>query len=340
MEILVAIGAIATVATILILTLNPSEILRRSRDSQRLSDMDVIGKSLSLYTLERSSAGSLNTVYISIPDSLSTCANLTLPPLDLPWSYRCATSANYTNVDGSGWIPIDLTSLSFRSPISHFPVDPVNSDADGLFYSYVVGSWKISARLEALKNVEVMKSDGGIDETRFEKGTNLSMGPVVSGTPPPTVTAISPSSGQNDASVSVSFVAGTNFESGAAVRLVRSGESNINCSGFGFTSPTQLSSGTCPITGAAAGAWDVVVVNPNLQSGALSAGFTVIGVQNIAFDTSASGANAEGGSCAGSLAWDHGSICVRVPSGVLSGSQPSIVTSDSRASNANNFTVP
>ncbi|MEK7195805.1 MAG: glycine-rich domain-containing protein, partial [Patescibacteria group bacterium] len=93
----------------------------------------------------------------------------------------------------------------------------------------------------------------------------------------PTTTAINPTSGINNAPVSIISVSGTNFISGATVSLLKSGQTTINCTGFIFTNSTTLSNGTCPITGAANGAWDVRVTNPDTQTGTFSGGF-IIGV--------------------------------------------------------------
>jgi C1A family cysteine protease len=94
--------------------------------------------------------------------------------------------------------------------------------------------------------------------------------------PAPTVTSITPSSGVNTGTVSITNLAGTNFQSGATAKLARSGQTDIP-----GTSLTVVNSNTITcdfdLTGAATGAWDVVVTNPDSQSGTLSNGFTVYG---------------------------------------------------------------
>ena len=89
------------------------------------------------------------------------------------------------------------------------------------------------------------------------------------------VTAINPASGVNTTSTSITSVTGTNFVSGATVKFTKSGQSDISCTGFSFTSSSTLSSGSCPITSVATGAWNVVVTNPDTQTGILTNGFTV-----------------------------------------------------------------
>ncbi len=115
--------------------------------------------------------------------------------------------------------------------------------------------------------------------------SNHSPGPVAMGiledvgwtiegpTPPPSVTSITPNSGQNTGSVSVS-IAGSDFQDGATVKLTKSGESDIQGTDVVVASGTQI---TCSfdLTGAATGAWNVVVTNPDDQSATLTNGFTV-----------------------------------------------------------------
>ncbi len=92
--------------------------------------------------------------------------------------------------------------------------------------------------------------------------------------PPPTVTSITPNSGANDGTVSITNLAGTNFASGAAAKLAKAGETDITATSVTVVSSTQI---TCSfdLTGAAAGTWDVTVTNSDTQSGTLTNGFTV-----------------------------------------------------------------
>ena len=56
----------------------------------------------------------------------------------------------------------------------------------------------------------------------------------------PTVTGITPNSGMSAGSVSITNLAGTNFTSGAAVRLTRGGSANISATGVTVNSPTGI----------------------------------------------------------------------------------------------------
>lgn len=90
----------------------------------------------------------------------------------------------------------------------------------------------------------------------------------------PTVSAIIPGSGLNTGIVNITDLAGTNFVSGATIRLLKSGQPDIGGISVVFISSTRL---TCvfDLTGAAVGTWNVVVTNPYGASGILPNGFTV-----------------------------------------------------------------
>lgn len=90
----------------------------------------------------------------------------------------------------------------------------------------------------------------------------------------PTVTSITPNSGNYTETVHITNLAGTNFRSGATVKLTKSGESDIDATGVNVESATRISC-DFDLNGAAAGKWNVVVTNTDAQSGTLYNGFTV-----------------------------------------------------------------
>jgi len=156
-ELLVVIAILAVLAVAVTLILNPAELIRQGRDSTRLSDLATINKALGLYQTDQAGTGSFGTstmVYISLPDTTSTCANHTsnLPSLPPGWSYHCVQNSSSSRVDGTGWIPVDLTGMSFSSPLSRYPLDPVNSTDSGNYYAYVPGgSWHLEAPMESTR---------------------------------------------------------------------------------------------------------------------------------------------------------------------------------------------
>jgi hypothetical protein len=90
----------------------------------------------------------------------------------------------------------------------------------------------------------------------------------------PIVTSITPNNGQQGTVVHITNLAGSNFQSGATVKLIKTGETDINATNVVVVSASQI---TCDfdLSGASTGQWDVVVTNLDMQSGTLSNGFTV-----------------------------------------------------------------
>ncbi|MGE5531973.1 MAG: beta strand repeat-containing protein, partial [Bacteroidota bacterium] len=127
-----------------------------------------------------------------------------------------------------------------------------------------------------------------------QAATNQPTFTITNGYAAPTVTGITPSSGGTGDSVSITDLAGTGFRTGATVKLRKAGQGDIAATDVAVVSATQITC-TLNLAGAAAGAWDVVVGNPDGQSGTLSGGFTVGDpaptVTGITPNAGASGAN-------------------------------------------------
>ncbi|MEX2033013.1 MAG: LamG domain-containing protein, partial [Candidatus Colwellbacteria bacterium] len=63
------------------------------------------------------------------------------------------------------------------SPIPSLPLDPENIASTGLYYTYVKGSWNLTAQMEANKHIPAI-SDGGMMPGVYEVGNNLALGPT------------------------------------------------------------------------------------------------------------------------------------------------------------------
>src|SRR3989344_5105416 len=154
-ELLVVIAIVAILAVVVVLTLNPAELLRQSRDSTRLASIKSLSSALGLFVVDQGSAiGSANTVYVSIADTSSVCANLGLGLLPSGWTYSCVSSSTLTKTDGTGWGPIDLRSASFGARLGTLPIDPVGATSSGLYYTYVTdgsSAYQVNAGLESQK---------------------------------------------------------------------------------------------------------------------------------------------------------------------------------------------
>ena len=180
-ELLIVIGILAALATITLLVINPAQLVKQSRDANRITELNQINRALLLFQGFGGSAaamGTHGTVYVSLPATNSDCSDLSLPALGGGYVYACSTSANYRNIDGTGWIPVDLTSIQSQAGtlFANLPIDPVNTVTNGYYYTYVPGSWALSATMESDKYIaDNAVNDGGQSSTRFETGNELTL---------------------------------------------------------------------------------------------------------------------------------------------------------------------
>jgi hypothetical protein len=99
---------------------------------------------------------------------------------------------------------------------------------------------------------------------------------VSGGGPPSTstsVTSVTPGQADNSGSAALS-VGGTNFASGCQVTMEKSGSATIQASGETLVNSGKVNCNV-DLTDVAAGAWDLVVTNPDSSTARLGGGFTV-----------------------------------------------------------------
>ena len=189
-ELLVVLGILAIIMTVAIVTLNPSELFKQSRDSRRSSELATINKSLTLYEADKGVVtGSSSVVYVSLPDPAATttagtdCASLSLPPLATGWTYHCASPTNFQKTDGTGWIPVNLDGMTNRSPISQLPKDPTNTSSGLRYYSYSTnGRWVLTARMDSKKYaLQSGRADNGFNPIKLEVGPNVGLSKSIEG---------------------------------------------------------------------------------------------------------------------------------------------------------------
>jgi predicted outer membrane lipoprotein len=92
--------------------------------------------------------------------------------------------------------------------------------------------------------------------------------------PPLALSSVTPNTGLSGATVTIDLT-GASLRADTVIKLTRSGQSDIPTTGgqlIGETLRRQVD-----LFGAAAGAWNVVATNPNLETSTLAAAFTVIG---------------------------------------------------------------
>jgi prepilin-type N-terminal cleavage/methylation domain-containing protein len=185
-ELLVVIAIIAILSVVVILTLNPAQLLAQSRDSNRLSDLSVMNTALGTYVAQGGgSLGSSNTVYVSIPDTVATsslgdqCQGLGLPPLPGSWTYHCAATSTSRSVDSTGWIPVSFSTLPGGSPLGQLGKDPTNTTSSDLFYTYATNGtqWELTDILESQAYEGDMQTDGGSYQGTYQLGNDLNLTP-------------------------------------------------------------------------------------------------------------------------------------------------------------------
>lgn len=184
LELIIVIAAVAILSVVVLLTLNPAEMLKQARDAQRISDLQTMKRALSLYITDVSSptiAKSATTCYTSTTSTI----NATCGGRHNTTSQGTSTDANLTKVDGTGWVGSngttggpDLTKISAGAPISQWPKDPINNNT--YFYSYVGSTttnfFEFNADMESAKYSnggakDVESRDGGNNSAIFEAGT-------------------------------------------------------------------------------------------------------------------------------------------------------------------------
>lgn len=209
LELLIVISILVILSAVLIFVLNPAETLKKSRDAQRLADLATLKNAAGLYLTSTSTpylAGGANTgckagstyssgdgIYYSYQSDSPGAAILDITldggSTNIPSAVQAA-NASYRKIDGTGWLPVNLASLSGGAPVSHLPADPMNTisnvsaiTASDLVYRYACDSddmtFEINANLESStytttpNNYEV--NDGGNNSNLYEIGTKLTI---------------------------------------------------------------------------------------------------------------------------------------------------------------------
>ena len=196
-ELLVVIAILAVLAVVVVLTLNPAGLLQEARDSNRISDMASIKSAISLYMADvtvPALAPSSTICYVSVPTVIwsvtwasntrtaTTTCDAWFPSANPTVTTIMTSTPNRAVNATTGWVPVNLSSLSAGSPLAQWPIDPVNSA--NFFYSYIASTttnvFKVAMFMESAKfqtsgTADVEGTDGGSDPWVFEGGSSLSL---------------------------------------------------------------------------------------------------------------------------------------------------------------------
>ena len=189
-ELLVVIAIVAVLSVVVILTLNPAELLRQARDSNRISDMATIRSALSLYLADVTTPN-----LASSTQGYTRCyATSNLALTDCSWGFTSTLATTIpvnntsTAINSRGWVPVSFDMISSGAPLGNLPIDPVNSSSSALgvcVYGYAASSTSMSFKIvagcmESVKygvtgTANVVSNDGGTVAKAYEVGTNMNL---------------------------------------------------------------------------------------------------------------------------------------------------------------------
>ncbi len=172
-ELLIVIGILAVLATVTVLVLNPAQLFAQARDSQRIQDLSTLSGAINLYITTTTSPD------LDGPDGTFSCASnfgatLTTGTASTSMDGGDVSQQGVFAIDGTGWVPIDFTSMSSvgGSPIPTLPRDPSNTGTaapNGLYYQYKCDNtndwYEFNANLESIRY-----SNGGADDRESTDG--------------------------------------------------------------------------------------------------------------------------------------------------------------------------
>lgn len=179
-ELLIVIAIVAVLAVAVVLVLNPAELIKQGRDSTRISDLGSINSALALYVADGQTTWPTDCVTGGTA-TLACCQTGTTFPGGIAGS--CETNAT-RNVTGTGWVPVNLGSISSGSPLASLPLDPNNGAACtgapafcfyGFKWSSTVGKWVLVANMESSKFAAMESPDGGSRTDWYEMFTDSAL---------------------------------------------------------------------------------------------------------------------------------------------------------------------
>ena len=181
LELLIVIGILAILSSVTVLVLNPAELLRQARDTQRINDLGAINNALALYS------GTAATICLGTAGTRYSHANFGVSDASSTAAFGAACAGDTSTVStstartvlGSGWIPVDFGDISGGTPLAVLPVDPSSGvsatkstiDSWPLIYWYegstASSTWELAAKMESAR----YKADGANDVSTNDGGT-------------------------------------------------------------------------------------------------------------------------------------------------------------------------
>ena len=147
-ELMVIIAILSIIFAVIAVLVHPLDQIKKARDNQRLSDIEILDRAVSEYVLD--------TGRYPDQENILRCSNV------LP--------SGSSDLDNSnpGWIYENLSSYTEK-----LPIDPLNTDVFHYCYIHNSTGYEISAKLEYY--TEKMSEDGGDSIEFLEVGNNLNL---------------------------------------------------------------------------------------------------------------------------------------------------------------------
>jgi len=170
-ELLVVIAILAVLMSVVVVTINPAEMLKKTRDTKRISDLDALRTAINLY----------------ITDQKPLVDGCRVSQVGAPTFTSCSSIASSTaQLPSNNWLGLDFSTISSGSPLSTIPLDPKNTTSTSATTSYVYyfKSSSTSTTFTLLCNMEssyysnlgtgdVESKDGGNYPDLYEVGSAM-----------------------------------------------------------------------------------------------------------------------------------------------------------------------
>jgi len=180
-ELLVVIAILAVLMSVVVVTINPAEMLKKTRDTKRISDLDALRTALNLYVTDGLSFPN-NGCVTCVPGLVTNTSCV---------SY--ISSSTSQSVATTGWLGFNLGNISSGSPLSALPIDPKPSTNTGNtpngWHAYILKTNNTSSTFKLMANMEsayyssttpasagdVESTDGGSMSDVYEVGSDVNL---------------------------------------------------------------------------------------------------------------------------------------------------------------------
>jgi len=174
-ELVIVIGILAILATVVVLVLNPAQLLAQARDAQRVSDLSSVKSAIALYMATANAPALTASTTCTVGNTVCNGGGANPNPFTGgTMTYTSSTDVGVAGFYGTGWVGgVKFGDTAGGSALSALPIDPTNSGS--YYYAYrgdsIDSTFKIMGRLESTKYQPQMATDGGTNNNCTGGGT-------------------------------------------------------------------------------------------------------------------------------------------------------------------------